>query len=71
VNARDRWLEYSDGGGSKTFAEWCAAVIDPAPDPEIAALTLRSKVQAVLDDPELLRAVLAAVYAATSSPPTR
>jgi hypothetical protein len=55
--ARTRWLEYSDKhGGCIPFARWCELVVDP-----VVELELHGRVQAVLDDPELLRAVLAAV----------
>ena len=26
MKARERWLAYSDGGGSLAFWQWCAAV---------------------------------------------
>ena len=59
MTAHEGWLEYSNAGGALTFAEWCQARDE--------AEALRVRVRAVLDDAELLAAVLAAVRQAGGS----
>ena len=62
--AREDWLEHVQKGGRKTWLGWCA---DIEPDPPFE-VSLHDRARAVLDDAELLAAVLEGVEARRRTP---